>query len=366
MGRVIKNMTKELFSHQLSPEEETQRIEQSLMALEESQRQHKLLEAEAPNLVAHGDFIINKVRAANDLGRFIRSDDLYAYVTDFIVEKYQGTRFIPRDDELELYDVELSMDLRVQLNEFIQDKGLQGQTQLLSSSPSPVLFENCHRAPSSRFERVAQDHLLVRFVTHQLASQEQVSRYYSVSAVQLSPQVVGGIAPGVYVFVVSRWSFSGAQTNERLIYAAQSLDSGQTLEAEDAEKLVNLAALEGSDWPAAQNQLEPVSIVDAYEHCRGLVADQFAEVRQAMRDENNDRINLLIKLIRDRCDLEVQRINERMVTLRSSGKERMIPAEKGKRDKAMKRREQREAELRLKQNLEADNHFATAGVIKVA
>ena len=84
-----------------------------------------------------------------------------------------------------------------------------------------------------------------------------------------------------------------------------------------------------------------------------------------MRDENNDRVNLLIKLIRDRCDLEFKRINERMVALRQSGKERMIPAEKGKRDAALKRREQREAELRLKQKLEAENHFVTAGVIKI-
>ncbi len=365
IGRVIKKMTKELFSHQLSPEEETLRIENNLQALAETKLRQERLEAEAPNLVAHGDFIMNKVRAAEQLGRYVRSDDLHAYVTDFILDTYPGTRFIPVGDELELYSVELSMDLRVQLSQFIQDKGLQGHTQLLDARALPVLFENCHRAPSSRFERVAQDHPLVRFVTSQLGSQDQANQRYPISAVQLSRLASEGIEPGIYAFVVSRWSFSGAQTNERLVYAAKELDSENGLEAERAEQLVNLAALAGEDWPAAKNLLVPNSVVDAYEECRGQIADQFRDVRQAMRDENNDRVNLLIKLIRDRCDLEVKRINERMVALRQSGKERMIPAEKGKRDAALKRREQREAELRLKQKLEAENHFVTAGVIKI-
>jgi len=365
IGRVIKKMTKELFSHQLSADEEVVRIEQNLQALAETQLRQEKLEAEAPNLVAHGEFIMNKVRAAKELGRYVRSDDLYAYVTDFIVDAYPGTRFIPADDEQELYDVDLSMDLRVQFSQFIQDKALQGQTHLLDVMPLPVLFENCHRAPSSRFERVAQDHPLVRFVTAQLGSQENASQRYPVSAVQLSPMVAEGIVPGIYVFAVSRWSYSGAQTNERLVYAARLLESEKILDSERAEQLVNLAALEGVDWPAAKNVVEPSSVVDAYEDCRNHIADQFSDSRQSMRDENNDRVNLLIKLIRDRCDLEVKRINERMLTLGRSGKQRMIPAEKGKRDAALRRREQREAQLRLKQKLEADNYFVTAGVIKV-
>jgi len=365
IGRVIKSMTKELFSHQLSPAEEIYRIEQNRQALAETKLRQEKLEAEAPNLVAHGNFIMNKVRAAKDLQRYVHSDDLFAYVTDFLPISYPGTRFIPVEDELALYQVELSMELRVQFSQFIQDADLQGQTQLLDARALPVLFDNCHRAPSHRFERIAQDHPLVRFVTNRLASQEHAAQRYPVSAVRLPALLASGVAAGCYVFVVFRWSFSGAQTNERLIYAVKMLGGDRMLDAEHAEQLVNQAALTGDDWTAAKNQLEPLAVVDAYEDCRGLIADQFNDVRQAMRDENSDRVNLLIKLLRDRCDFEVQRIKQRMVALRESGKERMIPAEKGKMQHAINRREQREAELRMKQQLEAENLFVTAGVIKV-
>jgi len=365
IGRVIKKMTKELFSHQLSPEEEIQRIELNLQVVAETQLRQEKLEAEAPNLVAHGEFIMNKVRAAKELGRYVRSDDLYAYVTDFIVDAYPGTRFILADGEQELYNVELSMDLRVEFSQFIQEKGLQGQTHLLHGVPLPVLFENCHCAPSPYFERVAQDHPLVRFVTSQLGIQEKTSQRYPVSAVQLPTGVAEGIEPGVYAFSVSRWSFSGAQTNERLVYAARLLDNDEILASEQAEYLVNLAALEGGDWSAAKNVLKADSVVDAYEACREYIADQFGDSKQSMRDENDDRVNLMIKLIRDRADSEVKRIDDRMRALRQSGKERMIPAERGKRDAALRRLKQREAQLRLKQKLEAANYFVTAGVIKV-
>ena len=365
IGRVISNITKELFSHQLSPAEENQRIERNQQALAEVRLRQTQLEAEAPNLIAHGDFIINKVNAANNLERYVRSEDLYAYVTDYVLDNYPGTRFIPVEHELELFSVELAMELRVQLSQFVQEKGLHGQTRLLDVKPLPVLFENCHRAPSSSYERVAQDHPLVRFVASRLASHENASQRHPVSAVRLPSLLAKGAKPGCYVFTVARWSFSGAQTTERLVYVVKMLGSDSPLDAEQAEQLVNQAALGGDDWTAARNQLEPDSVIDAFDECRGQIADQFYDVRQAMRDENDDRINLQIKLVRDRCERDVLRLRDQMVKHREAGHERAIKLKKGQINKRYTLRDQRIAELRLKQQLEADNQFVTAGVIRV-
>lgn len=365
MGRVINKLTKELFSHHLTPEQEEARIKQNALVLEENRRQQELLEKEAPNLVAHGEFITGKVRAAKELGRYISSDDLHAYVTDYIREHYGATRFTPVNDEQMLYEVDLEAALAVDLNAFIRDSGLQGQTQLLSVRPLPLMFENRHQAPSSAYERVTQEHPLVRFVTGQASSYEHVSKRFPVTAVQLSSAKVNDIEPGIYVFYVTRWSFTGAQTSERLVYAAKPLDGGAVMDGDISERLVNSAALEGDDWPAASNMLGSSEVVDAYEECKDQLADAFDEARTAKRDENNDRINLMIKLVKDRCDREVERINERMLQMQQSGKTRMIKAEKGKRDKAYERSDRRVAELELKKTLDSDNKRVMAGVIKV-
>src|SRR5690606_19811046 len=68
MGRVINKLTKELFTHNLTTEEEDERIEQNVLALVENKRQQDVLENEAPNLVAHGEFITGKVKAAHEIG----------------------------------------------------------------------------------------------------------------------------------------------------------------------------------------------------------------------------------------------------------------------------------------------------------
>jgi len=372
MGRVIKTLTSELLTHHLTPEQEEQRIEQNVLALEENRRRQKELENEAPHLVAHGSFITDKVKAAEELGRYIGSDDLHAYVSDFIHEHYGATRLTPLDDESRKYEVELDTALAVDLDYFIQNNGLQGQTQLLSSRPRPLLFENRHQTPSPAYERVTQDHPLVRFVTQRSNSHELLSKRFPMTAVQLPATALGTkklldhLEPGVYVFSIAQWSFSGAQTSERLVYAVIPLEGDVVLNSDTSEKLMNVAALEGDDWPSAPNVLDAVAVGDAYEDCIDRLSELFAETKKSMEDENSDRINLLIKLLQDRQKLEISRIEERIHNLRESGKNRMIPAEKGKRKKVIERCERRVAELQRKKKLVAETKPVMAGVLFIS
>ena len=48
---------------------------------------------------------------------------------------------------------------------------------------------------------------------------------------------------GAYVYVVMRWSVSGSREIERLEYMARSLDRDRLLDGDQAEQLVNIAAL---------------------------------------------------------------------------------------------------------------------------
>lgn len=365
MGNPIKKMTKDLLSHNLTEEEEVQRIDQTLMAIVETERRQEQLEEEAPNLVAHGEFIINKVRAAQELGRFVRSEDIYAYVTDFLVANYPGTRFIAQDCTERLYTLEISARLRVELDLFIQANGLQGKSRMLSVSPPAIEFDNCYRAPSPTLERITQDHPLVRFVSYQLAQPENAVKRHPISAIRLSAMQTGGLAKGCYVFTVYRWSFSGAQVQERLVFSAQSLTTQRFLDAEEAELLVNNAALHGDNWLAASNALNYEQVQDAYDDCSQQIAKQFRDARRAMRDENADRINLMIQLVKKRCEQEVSRLEEQILRLHSEGKDRMIKPTRGRINKIYERTDQRVAELDLKKKLEAQNNYVVAGVVNV-
>ncbi len=366
LGKEISRMTSDLFKHRLTKREEERRIDQTQLAIEEKNRRQKMLEEEAPNLVAHGDFIINKVRAAKELGRFIRGEDLYVYASDFLVERYVGTRFVQQIERNELqYEFVPSIQLRSEFSEFLTRGDLRGTTQILTQKPQPLLFDNCHGHVSVHCEKVTQDHPLIRFVTYKLGDFEQYQSRYPVSAVRLSSNMVKGIAPGDYVFAVHRWSFSGAKVQERLEYCAKPFGESHFLSNEESEKLVNVAALQGEDWFSVSNEIESNVVLDAFIDCRSSLSSIFDKNRKAIEDENKDTINLSRRLLEDRCRSEFERIDARIEYLKSSGKERMVVPEMGKKNKAKKRLDERLADLSLKERLKAEEKFVTGGVVRI-
>lgn len=367
MGRIINKLTRELFSHQLTPAEELQRIEQNLQALEENKLRQQQLEKEAPNLVAHGEYITGKVRAARELGRYIGSEDLFAYVKDFIAEKYPATRLIPQDETEHLYQIEPDTNFIMDFGQFISSKELNGHTRLLNKSSLPLLFENRHQAPPAQHERVTQEHPLVRFVSYHSSQPDFVRQRAPVTAVEISANCLfSKLSVGVYVFCVVRWSFSGAQTSERLIYAAKELSEDNLLLNDEAEQLVNQAALQGQDWFAASNLICSEQTADAYEECRSYLASRYADTKTAMENENNDRINLQIKLLEKRCIDDINKIKARIEYLRLSNKEKTIPMEKGKIKKISERHSSQLKLLKARKNLKTESHPVISGVIKVS
>ncbi|RKT44683.1 helicase-like protein [Thiocapsa rosea] len=163
LGEEIRKLTYELLSHKLTPEQEINRIEQTCQAVENTNRLQAELEEEATRLIAHGEFIQNKVRAARELGRYLRGEDLLAYVRDFLERDYPGTRMLAADDNHLEQTLELSTEGRVAFAEFLSAHQL-GATGILASSPPRLLFENRLGRVQHQVERITQDHPLVRFV----------------------------------------------------------------------------------------------------------------------------------------------------------------------------------------------------------
>ena len=168
LGDEIHELSCDLLLHSLTPEQEKLRIDQASVTIETLNRTQDDLENSATQLIAHGDYIQNKVKAARDLGRYIRGEDLFAYVRDFLVREYEGTRFIVSDENPNEVDLELSTDAAEHFGHFLDENHFQIRTTILSTQPLRLLFENRLGSCQRGLERVAQDHPLVRFVGEQL------------------------------------------------------------------------------------------------------------------------------------------------------------------------------------------------------
>lgn len=367
LGDEIRTLTMDLLSHRLTPAQEQERIDRAAVAIETVNLQQERLEAEATNLIAHGDFIQNKVKAANELGRYIRGEDLLAFVRDFFLKHYAGTRLIAEPTQPDLYRIELSTEARMEFTDFIQRERLQGRTALLSASPPRFQFENRLGKSPQGVERVTQDHPLTRFVAQRLSALGSASTYFPVSACQVQ---IGNpsLPPGDYVYVVARWSVSGSRELERLEYFAKRLPDGPELSADDAETIVNQAALQGREWLSAGGEVDGEIVAALHEQGWAALEDAFVAFRDGYQREDADRITMMIGTLNHHLQKKRQKIEERISAMQQSRNERrarLIPALRGQLKKEQLRIEQKIAELQLRATLKAQDSLVSTGVVRV-
>ena len=308
-------------------------------------------------------------KAAKELGRYIRGEDLLIYVRDFLTEKFSGSRlFVSEKNHLE-YVLEFSIEARVAFSDFIAEYRLAGRTQILSSRPLKLLFENKVGNTPPQTEKVTQDHPLIRFVTESLRrdSGEGVAKY-PVSAIKLPSNMIENVILGVYVFAIYRWTVSGARDIERLEYRAKLMGTDSMLDSEKAENLVNIAAIDGTDWLGAANELDNKQIADVFEDCVHYLEQQFKDYRDNQERANKDRVHSMIEALQKHLEKQRANIIDRIKHYRNEGTDkqrRLIPAEEGKLNKLTKRLNDRMSELRLKEQPTATQSFVSGGVIKL-
>jgi hypothetical protein len=367
LGDEIRTLSYELLSHHLTAEQEQDRIDKARVAIETVSRMQDKLEQEASGLLAHGDFIQNKVKAANELGRYIRGADLLAYVQDFFSRAYPGTRLLSDPRHLGHFRFDFSADARMEFTAFVQQQFLQSKTTLLSTTPPRLTFENRLGKPSVGVERVTQDHPLVRFVSAQMLAKGSASTYFPVTSCKVKladPR----LSPGAYVYALARWTLSGSRDVERLEYVAKRLGDGQLIDGDLAEWLVNAAALQGDDWLSASGELDLQDAARLQDECRAELEENFLAYRDAYAREDADRIHQMIRFLQGHLERKRHSLMERIEQLTQSvdtKRQRILPALKGRLQREEIRIEQRIAEIRLREKLQARDILVSSGLILV-
>ena len=368
LGQEIQKLTHDLLTHSLTPEQESARIDQTTLAIENNARQQRQLESDAENLIAHGNFIQNKVQAAKDLGRFVTGEDLLAFVTDYLLTVFPGTRLVENPKREGHYELALSVEGRLRFDEYLSRSYAQHKTQLLSKNPPLALFENKVGTSGYGIERITQDHPLIRFISDHRSQKNQAGLYSEVAAIEVQAPNTN-IAPGIYVFAVARWELVGSREIERLEYCVKRADDGLPLSPEDGELLVNRATIDGNDFISAKNLVDGQAASDIFEHCRTELEESFFEYRDAFEREDHDRISMTMKTLQEHHARKKAQLNDRIKAAQESGDEARIKNIASLRGRIKKEDESirlRVEELKAKATkVEARNSLVSAGVIRV-
>ncbi len=294
LGDEVRKLSAALLSTHLSPEQQEARIDQTAQALANLEHDQHKLESESSHLVAYGDYILKEIHAARELNRWIDGQDLKSYVTDYLSVNFPGCliREPARGDSVE---IQLSDSAKYELEEFIRQNRMP-TTQLTRNVARPIecRFESRVTTPrAGSIEIVSQFHPLVRFISHTINTSDYQLR--PAVAVRLAKKDCdSGIAPGVYVLAVSRWSIDGLRSVEKLAFAATKLERPfAELNAVEAERLASLCARHGGEWLEARSHVDfSLAVAAADEFLFGSLEQRFEEFAEDLRRQNEDRADL--------------------------------------------------------------------------
>jgi hypothetical protein len=333
LGDEIQQLTAELLTGRLTPQEEEQRISQTALALEKRNQSEQELEEQAGQLIAHSDYILKKVHAAREFSRQITVDDLLLYVRDYLEKSAPGHRwFQPGDD---LYEVELSLPpaTRAKLDSFIASKRLQGLSRLAEGGVRRCRFENKVKSGS----KVPSIHVS------------------SVAA-----------PPGTYAFAVQRWTFDGLRTEEAVRARAVDLVGQVPLSPEASIEVVNAARVFGRDWPGASGELDASKAANALMEMEFLLIEDFDAEGTRKESENTDRIQFQLQAVKAYRDRKVATERQRIMNLGNEPRNRgLVIASERAIDRLTERFELQSAKLEQASTVRSKREPVGKGIIFV-
>jgi len=365
LGEMIGELTSDLLTRPLTPVQEAKRIELTYIAAENNRQQQEELESNAAHLIAHGGYILERVKAAHEFKRRISDMDLKLFVKDYMDRYCHGHMFRESEKDRMVVDIRLPAETLVKLDEFIRQNRLFGLTALASGNIVECRFINKIRGMHQRQESINQLHPFVRFISKHLKEMGQA--FYPLVAVKLDSSSLPSLKDGIYAFSVKKWTFTGIRTEE-VIHARVVNIGGSDMRVMDPEQsweLVNAARVNGEEWYAVKNEIDTDYIESAFDACDMKIGSDYAIKKTDYENENTDRVVLQINTAEKHLNRLLKTQNELLDKYRLQGKRHLLPMTEGKISAITNKFEMQIEKLRQKAGMTSSSTDVAYGVIRV-
>jgi len=364
VGQEVRKLESSLFNRLLSREEEEFQIDQAAQALENLRIRREELEQNAPTMMAHGQHIIERIEAAQELARRVTEDDLHVYVRDYLNRFWPGHRFLQEGADRNSVSVQLPPELAAKLGDFLRQEGSVGKTALDQGRPVNLRFLNRISEEYRVGEIVHQFHPLIRFITSDLRSRNE--HFYPLVAVKVDHDpAIAELRAGQYAFYVRSWLFEGIRDEEILATCVVALETGEELDEDLGERLLQRARLAGEDWLGSQNTVDPSLIVRRFEEAEESLERRYRKVLQRKKNENGDRARFQLDSVDRYLSRRLQTLNEVFNRHVRFGRPGLAAATKGQMDHLKARMEIKRQRILDQQKVVPNKNFVCAGVIQL-
>ena len=364
LGNQLRELQHRLLTHDLTEEEEQQQIDQARMALATEKENQEELESQAASLVAHGDYVLNEVVAAKEMGRYIDGESLFIYVRDYVKRNHPGTVLETISHDPLTVNIELDSNLKVELGAYIETTSAINLTKLATApfgNPVRCVFKNNVDAGNQRREIINHHHPLVRYIAAHTKSVD----FHQTIAVTLDKTKNHELSPGVFMIAVKHWETTGAKTTERIVYRGVNIASGELIDDMFAEKIIMSALTIGEDWMGAQAHINKASVLDLHSKIEHALDDSFEQYCHEMELENTDNIERLTTTLSSQINRQIQTKKASIETLRLKGNDRMARLFEGQIKRLNEKRDMRSYSYQQKKNIKSEPKDLFLGVFNI-
>ena len=363
IGETVKQLTVDLLSRELTPEEEIARIDQAERVIEGEALDIRKLEESGEGLIALSDYVQKKISEDHKRGRYIQPKELEDYVTDFFEREFQGTQIEFNTPEEGCMRILLSVDARTSLEEFVRDdfsrRAYPMRKRQLTLSFRRKALEKLR--PEARGKILFANHLspFIRWITDQNLKREYT--FFNTSALELED---GSLNSGVYCYRIERWKMKGLTSRETLAYGVASLDQGTSPDMEEAEVIVQRLLRTGRDWDYAR--CDAKLLLAAHSRLENTMEIAFGEAVTRFEAENENSHQIKVKRANRFFGRQIDRSERAIKTMLEAGRgERVIRAAKGRLSREQENRDQRLKKLNSLAEVDPDGKLIAAGIFRV-
>jgi len=366
IGVRIDELTSRYLRHRLTEEELEAQITEIELAIENMRVLENELDEKSMQLVAHGDFIKHAINEAREFGRFIRVEDLIAYVEEFFTKQYPPSTFHCTDPEKQLFKIDLSAAAMSDIADYWDKERISQATRLFNPSliaKTTFKFANRVGNPPPGAELITQFHPITRFIAAKIDKENKLKPVKTVVAGAVNTN--GKFPVGHYLFMCQRFGFvSGKQAIERLVFEAQRLGEDHLIGGDKAELLTNLTLSVGKPH-AEHNDINTEQLMTAYGALIESIQTAFDSERAKLQREINDRAALQISALENYRATQTEKFKARIAAFTA---EKKLPQAKGEETKLknlLAKLDVRRESIEKSKDLRGSPDFVAAGVITV-
>ena len=363
IGKEVRELTVDLLSDELTPEQENERIARVEAVIERKLEDLRRLEDSGDAFVALSDYLQRKIEESRGMGRYIQASELEEYVEDFFQREFPGC------DVQHGFPCEYGITIQLTTAAFDSLGRYIANDVSLSARPfRQRKFSICFRRDEIQKQKFGSaaalhfaNHLspFVRWMTY--INESRTQSFYNLSAVQCS---VSDLEPGEYIYRIERWNIEGLTTREVLAYGAIRIADKKLLTGDLAESTMQSILHNSRDW------LNPVlnyeQLTESMDALEVDLSNRFSEMLGDFEAMNANLCLIKEQRVRGFYERKISQHQQALDGLRMAQRSPgIIRATQGRLDSARRNMSDKLTRLEVGSQIDARMAEVAAGVFRV-